>query len=147
MCTRADWSRCASMESAFDPPVDHHPGPRLCWCHSVIRFDSHEPNFFESDAQAVPEPHQFGVAGLEGGVDQCGDRPPQVVAGDECRRTCRSAASVSPCSPVDTMALMPMFVPSAKSNGQASLGRNGAELSQLREDVDYPPDLSDSAAG
>jgi hypothetical protein len=29
-------------------------------CHSVIRFDSHDPNFFESDAHAVPVPHQFG---------------------------------------------------------------------------------------
>src|SRR5947209_7348087 len=36
------------------------PGPRYRWCHSVIRFDDHDPNFLESEAHAVPSPHQAG---------------------------------------------------------------------------------------
>ena len=36
----------------------------------------------ESDAVLVASPHHCGVAGLQGGVDDGGDRRPQVLAGD-----------------------------------------------------------------
>ncbi len=33
------------------------PGPPYRWCHSVMKFDDHDPNFFESAAHAGPLPH------------------------------------------------------------------------------------------
>ena len=45
---------------AIEPGASKEGGRVVLWRHSVIRFDSQEPNFLESEAQAVPSPHRRG---------------------------------------------------------------------------------------
>ncbi|OKI06784.1 hypothetical protein AMK13_15210 [Streptomyces sp. CB02056] len=75
-----------------------------------MKFEDQDPNFFESDAHAVPCPHHAvsRAAKVEFTSLVTAARRLSTVM------KCRSAASLSPCSPVATIARMPMFVPSAK---------------------------------
>lgn len=80
-----------------------------------MKFDDQEPNFFESDAHAVPCPHQAASRAAKVALTSLVTAARRLSTVMKCRRTCLSAASLSPCSPVDTIARMPMFVPSANS--------------------------------
>lgn len=87
--------------------------------YSVIRFEDHAPNFFESLAHAVPSPHQAASRAANVALTKVAIAPRRLSRETYMRRTWRSAASLSPCPPVLTIRLMPMFVPSAKSTSSS----------------------------
>jgi hypothetical protein len=82
-----------------------------------MKFDDHEPNFFESDAHAVPSPHHRLSRAARVALTSLVTARRRLSRFTHSRRIRRRAASVSPLSsPARSMTcLMPMLVPRANS--------------------------------
>ncbi|MCW2880403.1 MAG: hypothetical protein JWQ95_4503 [Sphaerisporangium sp.] len=89
------------------------PGPPYRAWYSVIRFDDHDPNFFESDAHAVPLPHHSGSRIFRVALTRVAIAARRLSRLTNRCRVARSAASVSPWRPPSATRLIPTFVPSA----------------------------------
>ena len=94
------------------------PVPYRTW-YSVIRFEDQDPNFLESDAQAVPLPHHSGSRILSVALTKVAIALRRLSRLTNRWRVARSAASVSPWRPPSATRLTPTFVPSAYSTSSS----------------------------
>ncbi len=88
------------------------PAPYRAW-NRVIRFESHDPNRFESLAVVVALPHHRGSRAANVALTTVTIARRRFSRVMWLARTRRNAPSSSSCCPVDTSARIPMFVPSA----------------------------------
>lgn len=96
--------------------------PYRAW-NRVIRFESHDPNRFESLAVVVALPHHRGSLAANVALTTFTIARRMFSRVMWLARTRRSAPSSSACWPVATSARIPMFVPSANRHIK-SLRRN-----------------------
>lgn len=97
-----------------------------------MKFDDQDPNFFESEAHAVPSPHSPSSQAAKVALTTLTTAACRLSRVTKVLRTLLSAASVSPCSPLATICLMPTFVPRAKRTSRRRLRRTSGGTT-LRE--------------
>nr|WP_286246887.1 hypothetical protein [Streptomyces graminofaciens] len=96
-----------------------------------MKFVDHDPNFFESDAHAVPAPHHCSSRTVKVALTNFTSADRRLARLTNRCRVLRSTASDSLCLPVATTRLMPMFVPSANSTSSSRQHRTSVLVTSL----------------